>query len=222
MSVVEILRRLEAEYGHRPWRPHGDPISELVRTILSQHTSDVNSHRAFDRLRQAFANWDAVADAPPDAIAQAIWPGGLARMKAPRIKKMLTQIRERNGSLELDFLAPMPVPEAERWLQQLPGVGPKTASCVLLFSWGMPALPVDTHVHRVAQRLGLIEPRTPAGKAQDILEGLVPQDMFYHFHMSLIQHGRRVCHARRPGCEKCALADLCPSCGTYGAPVRSP
>lgn len=156
MTIDEIISLLAQVYGARPWRARRDPVSELVFTILSQNTSDVNSQRAFNRLLNRFGSWEAVADAAVEEIAESIWGGGLARVKAPRIKGILKAILDKRGSLELDFLKDMPLAAAKSWLRELPGVGPKTAACVLLFSLGRPALPVDTHVYRVAKRLGLI------------------------------------------------------------------
>jgi len=168
-NVEGILHRLEQEYGVREWQPAEEAISVLVRTILSQNTSDTNSGRAFRSLVAAFGDWEAVAEAGTDEIARAINSGGLANIKAKRIKLVLQQIRERQGSLGLGFLEQLPLPEAKAWLTQFPGVGPKTASCVLLFSLGRPALPVDTHVFRVARRLGLINSRVSPGLAQELL-----------------------------------------------------
>jgi endonuclease-3 len=209
MNINEIIDKLADEYGKRVWQQHSDPVSELILTILSQHTSDVNSRRAFDKLVGGFATWDEVATADPDEIAKSIWTAGLARVKAPRIKAILQMIVQRRDSLNLDFLAQLPIDEAKLWLQQLPGVGPKTAGCVLLFSLGLPALPVDTHVHRVAKRLGLIDEKTSADKAHQILEPMIPQQEIYSFHINMIEHGRRVCHAQNPECSGCVLEAEC-------------
>ena len=218
-----LIARLEEAYGLPEARPHGDAISELVLTILSQNTSDGNSGRAFSRLLQAFGDWDAIADAPLPALIEAIAPGGLAPTKAPRIQAALRDIRERTrdrgaGGYDLGFLREMPVDEARAWLTSLHGVGTKTASCVLLFALGRPAMPVDTHVFRVAMRLGLIPERTATAamtpeKAHDMLEAMVPPDDFHAFHIGLIKHGRRTCTAQRPKCDTCVLADLCPRIG---------
>ncbi len=164
--IPEIIGRLDAAYGIPEWRPHRDPISELILTMLSQNTSDGNSGRAFVRLLERFPTWDAVADAPLPELIAAIQPGGLAPTKAPRIQAVLREIRERTGAYDLAFLADMPLDEARAWLASLHGVGPKTVACVLMFALGLAAMPVDTHVFRVAMRLGLIAERVPAVRSQ--------------------------------------------------------
>jgi endonuclease-3 len=205
------VRRLAALYGEPLWRPHGDPMTELVLTILSQNTSDTNSGRAFMRLRQRFNSWDALAEAPVEEIEREIAVGGLAKQKAPRIKASLNAVRERRGGWDLDFLRDLPLDEAKAWLRELNGVGPKTAACVLMFALGRPALPVDTHVHRVAQRLGLVPSQATAEKAHDILESALGPALVYPLHISLIKHGRRLCRAQRPLCGQCPLLDGCPA-----------
>ncbi len=212
LRPTAIINRLTRESPRTPWRPTHDPVTELVLTLLSQNTSDTNSGRAFQQLLKRYPNWDAVLDAPVEELEATIRPGGLARSKAPRMQALLTQLRERLGpDWDASRLAEMPIDEAKRWLTALPGVGPKTAACVLLFSLGRPALPVDTHVHRVAQRLGLISATASALAAHDLLEAQMPADRFYAFHVSLIRHGRRVCHKQRPRCNACVLYDRCPS-----------
>lgn len=206
-----VLERLRPHTGALHWRPHGDAVGELVLTILSQHTNDTLSGKAFARLLAAFPTWADIAAAPVEAITDAIKDGGLARQKAPRIKAVLERIEAERGAFDLDFLATMPVPEAKRWLQALPGVGPKTAACVLLFALGRPALPVDTHVYRVSRRLGLIGPKVTEAKAHEVLEALVPPEQMHDFHIALIKHGRYTCTAQRPRCAACPLADVCPS-----------
>jgi endonuclease-3 len=187
-----------------------------VLTILSQNTSDANSGRAFVRLLRRFPDWRAVMEAPLAEVVDAIQPGGLAPTKAPRIQAALREIYARTGGFDLSFLGSLPLEEARAWLRSLPGVGPKTAACVLLFALGMPALPVDTHVHRVATRLGLVPETLPAERAHDALEQMVAPGDVYDFHLALIKHGRRTCSARRPRCEECTLRDLCPSAGRFG------
>ncbi len=216
-----VLDRLRGEYGDLQWRPHHGPVAELVLTILSQHTNDTLSGKAFARLLARFADWDAIADAPVEAVAEAIRDGGLARQKAPRIQAVLRRIRAEQGAYDLSFLAEQSLDGARRWLMELPGVGPKTAACVLMFAFGLPALPVDTHVYRVSRRLGLISPAVSEAKAHPLLEAQVaPADM-YAFHVALIKHGRHTCTARAPACHRCPLADLCPSAGMAGEIVST-
>ncbi len=202
------------------WRPHHDPVAELVLTILSQNTADTNSGRAFVRMMEAFPTWEAVLSAPLADVVAAIQPGGLAPTKAPRIQAALRDVRERAGAFDLGFLATMPLDAAREWLRSLHGVGPKTVACVLMFALGRPAMPVDTHVFRVAMRLALIPERagkaamTPE-KAHLLLEAAVAPEDFYAFHIGLIKHGRRTCVAQRPRCPSCVLVDLCPSARVF-------
>ncbi len=211
MSVEEILRLLQQEYGICRFEPDGDSISVLVSTILSQNTSDTNSKRAFRSLVDKFSDWETVAAASVNEVAQSIRSGGLAEIKAGRIKLALQEISEKRGCLDLSFLGELPLSEAKSWLRELTGVGPKTAGCVLLFSLGRPALPVDTHVFRVAKRLGLIDSKVSAQQAHDLLENMVPSEDIYQFHLHMIKHGRRICRAQRPRCSLCILKELCPS-----------
>lgn len=205
----EIFRRLAEEYGLPQWQSHGDPVEVLVNTFLSQNTSDVNSHRAFRSLRERFPTWDEVMTAPVEAVAEAIRSGGLANSKAPRIQAALRRIVEERGELTLDFLADMSVADAKAWLESLHGVGAKTAAIVLLFSLGKPAFPVDTHVHRVSRRLGIVPDRATPEETEAIWEALMPAETFYPLHINLIRHGRQVCRAREPRCGICILQDLC-------------
>ncbi|MGI5834903.1 MAG: endonuclease III domain-containing protein [Chloroflexota bacterium] len=209
--IDEIDRLLEDEYGPPAPRRKPRPLDELILTILSQHTTDANSHRAFESLRQRFPTWEQVMDADPSEIAEAIRSGGLAQTKAIRIKELLLKLWEEYGALDMDFLCDMELDEARRLLLSLGGVGPKTAACVLLFSCGKPAFPVDTHIHRVARRLGLIGTKVTAEEAHLILEKVVPPEKMYPFHLNLIIHGRRTCKAQRPRCEVCPLAPVCNS-----------
>jgi endonuclease-3 len=210
-KMEEIERRLDAAYGPRHWQSSGSPLDELIATVLSQNTSDVNTERAFASLRRRFRTWEEVRQAPTTAVADAIRCGGLAEIKAPRIQRILDAVHAERGALNLDDLGQMPLAEARRWLLALDGVGPKTAACVLLFSLGRPALPVDTHVHRVALRLGLIPPKASAEAAHELLQDLLgdDRDRVYAFHVEAIAHGRQVCTARRPRCERCPLTDCC-------------
>jgi endonuclease-3 len=209
-SPQEIIDILGDYYGRPEWRPHHDAMSELVLTLLSQNTSDTNSGRAFSRLLQRFPDWEAVLSAPLPDVEDAIRPGGLAPTKAPRLQAMLAEIKSRRGDFNLDFLGGIDLEEARSWLQTLPAVGPKTAACVLLFGLGRPALPVDTHVHRLSIRLGLIDAKMPADKAQTYLEATVPPEEHYIFHILLIRHGRHLCTARAPACPSCPLLPRCP------------
>lgn len=210
-DVPELHRRLARAYGPLTPSRRWDPLDELVLTILSQNTSDVNSDRAFASLRRRFPSWDAVADARPTQVAAAIRVGGLGNVKAPRILAVLREIRRREGRLDLGWMREAPDEEVEEYLGSLPGVGPKTVACVLAFSLGRPALPVDTHVHRVGTRLGLIPPGMPAARAHGELAELVPARLRVALHVGLIRHGRQICKAGRPRCEECPLLDLCPT-----------
>jgi endonuclease-3 len=211
LAPAEIMDRLAALYGWPRHLPSGDAVGELILTVLSQNTADTNSGRAFTQMLRRYPSWDAIAFAPPDELVETIRAGGLAQQKAPRIQAILRAIRERQEGWDLAFLASVPLDEARAWLRALPGVGPKTAACVLLFSLGRPAMPVDTHVERVAKRLGLIAAKTTAEQAHDRLEALVPPESYYPFHMLLIKHGRRICDARRPDCGRCPLEPDCPA-----------
>ena len=207
--ALEVHERLVGVYGEPCWRSHMDPISELVSTILSQNTNDVNRDRAFGRLRERVPTWEAVRDADVQEVKEAILVSGLANHKAPAIQRALRHITEQRGELSLDFLGEWPVSEAKDWLTEIKGVGPKTAAIVLLFSLGRPAFPVDTHVHRVTGRLGLIGPKVSRERAHEILEALLPEELYYAFHLNVIRHGREVCAARNPRCDLCPLQDLC-------------
>jgi endonuclease-3 len=212
-----ILTRLARVYGAPPAPRRLPPLDELILTVLSQHTSDTNRDRAYADLRARFRTWDEVADAPLPAIAKAIYRGGLGPTKAVRIRGILRELRDRG--IALDDRALMGMRSKPLWdlLVSLSGVGPKTAACVLLFSLGRPFFPVDTHVHRVARRLGLVDDRADAVTAQEVLQAsVVPEDM-YALHMHLIRHGREVCVALRPLCSQCVLSSLCPRIGVIGA-----
>ncbi len=210
-SVWELHHRLVAAYGPQIRLPeqHLGPLEELINTILSQNTNDRNRDLAYARLREQFPTWEAVRDAPPEAVVTAIRPAGLAPSKAPRIQAALHQLTAEQGSLSLDFLADWTREEARSWLLQLTGVGPKTAAIVLLFALDKPAFPVDTHIYRVTGRLGLLPPRTSREQAHTLLESIVPEPLYYPLHLNLIEHGRQVCQARHPRCAACPLTDLC-------------
>lgn len=209
-KVRTIHKILLKTYG-KPERSQMDAVSELVCTILSQNTNDLNRDRAYAALRAKFPAWEQVRDAPVKQIVAAIRPAGLANQKGPRIQRVLRRITELNPGqpLNIDFLADLPIDEAKQWLMSLDGVGPKTAAIVLLFSLNRPAFPVDTHVHRVTTRLGLIPEGTTAAKAHGLLEALVPPEWYYAFHLDVIAHGRAVCKAHKPRCEDCPLSTHC-------------
>ncbi len=215
ISAIEAMTTLSTEYGPFEWEQRYDPASELVYTILSQHTSDINSERAFKVLMDRFASLEAIAAADVSEIEDAIKSAGLFRVKAPRIKQVLNEILEEVGSFDLSFLADMPLEEAKAWLKGFDGIGPKTAAIILCFSLGLPAMPVDTHIYRVSQRLGLIGSKVTADQAHDILEPMVDPDDVFAFHLYLINHGRQVCKALRPRCDSCVLAEKCPSRGMF-------
>ena len=206
-----VLETLRKEYEPFPSEPRYDPVSELVFTILSQHTSDRNSERAFKQLMDNFGSFEEVAKGDAQQIAQCITIGGLAGIKAPRIQQVLNLILERRGELDLYFLKDMPLAEAKAWLRALPGIGPKSAAIILNFALGMPAMAVDTHIYRVAKRLGLIGQKTGYEQAHEILENAVEPEQVFPFHVALITHGRRVCKAPKPLCQQCVLAYGCPS-----------
>lgn len=204
--IADLLRE---RYGYPEWRQHLPPVDELVSTILSQNTSDTNRDVGFYRLKERFATWEDVRDAQPEAVVEAIRPAGLANQKGPRIQAALRTLSETQGAITLDFLEAMPLDEAKAWLVNINGIGPKTAAIILLFAFNRPAFPVDTHVHRVTGRLGLIGPKVSAEKAHDILEQIVPGADFYPFHLNVIRHGREICHARTPNCGECPLQAQC-------------
>jgi endonuclease III len=204
--VYEALLKL---YGQPVWHNPLPAIDELVSTILSQNTNDVNRDRAFKGLRAHFPTWEAVRDAPEVELIDAIRPAGLANQKGPRIQAVLRAITAERGVLDLEFLRELPVDEARAWLTKFKGVGPKTAAIVLLFSLGRPAFPVDTHVHRVTGRLGLRPEKLSADDSHAYFEGLLPPESYYAAHLNLIRHGREVCHALRPECGRCVLRTMC-------------
>jgi endonuclease-3 len=232
--VADVLSGLASAYGHPTWERRLDPTSELVLTILSQNSADINAERAFESLRIAFpsdrpaeahlpgAGWGGtgLSEAPPpDWLAveaadlpdliEAIRPGGLAAQKAPRIQAALRTIREERGSHSLEFLGEMSALEARDWLTRIGGIGKKTASVLLLFCFGTPLMPVDRHVERVSHRIGLIPPKATADDAHDLFLAMLEPDEMYEAHVNLIQHGRAICHARRPDCDRCPVAPRC-------------
>jgi len=210
-----VLNRLRRRYGDLVPPRRSDPLEELILTVLSQHTSDVNAERAFEALRAAFPTWDAVVRAPTRTVADAIRSGGLADTKAPRIQAILREVDARRGAFDLSSLEQLSDDEARAELVSLPGVGPKTAAVVLSFSLGRDAMPVDTHVHRVTRRLGLVPPKTSAERADRLLHELVPEGLRTPLHVALIRLGREVCKAPTPRCRICPLKDICPTAPRY-------
>jgi endonuclease III len=215
--VRRIRDRLRLIYGRPVAPPHGHGLDELILTVLSQSTNDRNRDIAFLRLRERFPSWEAVRDAPPADVEAAIQPGGLHRQKALRIQEILRALPDPP---DLGFLAGLRVEEARAYLMALPGVGRKTAACVLLFAFGMPDVPVDTHVSRVGTRLGLFRPGAPFEELHDEMLALTPRGGELELHVNLLRHGRRTCHAQRPACEDCALLRMCPEGRGRVRPVR--
>ena len=226
MSASELpnanTRRLRAIHGRLVKRfgelvpPRAtDPLDELVLTVLSQHTSDLNAERAFASLRSAYPDWRRVVDARSADVADVIRSGGLANTKAPRIQAILREVAEREGSFTLDRLREMPDVEARAYLTSLPGIGPKTAAVVLSFALGRDAMPVDTHVHRVTRRLGIVPDKASAERADRILHDLVPDGLRTPLHVAFIRLGREICKAPIPRCAQCPLKDLCPTAPRY-------
>jgi endonuclease-3 len=205
-----LYATLAAHYGEPVWQAGEDPVDALIATILSANTNDVNSGRAFDQLKATFGNdWEAVRQAPLAAIKSAIRPAGMYNQKAPNIVATLTKLRQERGEYKLDFLAAMPVADAQAYLTTFPGVGHKTASIVLLFCFNQGAFPVDTHIQRISQRVGISARRAGAGQIKTIWESLLPPQTFYPLHLNLIRHGRELCRAQTPRCERCPLQHLC-------------
>ncbi len=209
-KISEIRGELARVFGKPEWRTPLPPVDELVSTILSQNTNDTNRDVAFDRLKACFPDWESVMYADTQAVIEAIRPAGLANQKGPRIQGALSQIAEFNGGkISLEFLKDLPVEDARQWLLNVKGVGPKTAAIVLLFSMGIPAFPVDTHIYRVTGRMGLRPENLSVEKAHTYLEERIPEDAFYDLHLNLIRLGREVCGARKWHCYKCPVEPMC-------------
>ena len=204
-----IHQTLLTAFGEPIWRNPLPAVDELVSTILSQNTNDINRDRAFEALRAKFPTWESVRDAKTEDVIAAIKPAGLANQKGPRIQQVLRAITEERGSLNLDFLAGLPIEEARSWLTKFNGVGPKTAAIVLCFSLGMPAFPVDTHVYRVTGRIGLRPEKMTVEQAHPHLESVLPPETYYAAHLNIIRLGREICHARKPNCPQCPIVKLC-------------
>ena len=213
--VRRVRDRLREIYGVPLMTPHGHPIAELVLTVLSQSTNDRNRDVAYLRLRTRMPAWERVRDAPVAEVEEAIRPGGISKVKSARIQAILRAItddpRDPGEELSLDWLPRVPLPEARDYLVALPGVGRKTAACVLLFAYGLRDVPVDTHVSRVGGRLALLREGAPFEQLHDQMLALTPPGQELELHVNLLRHGRRTCHARRPACRECALARMCPS-----------
>jgi endonuclease III len=208
-DIAAVQRLLRASQGPFIAKPRLPIIDEVVATVLSQHTSDVNSGRAFAQLKTAFPDWEQVLAAPVGQVADAIRCGGIADQKAARIQQILAAIHAREGRIDLSRLHDLDDAAVEDYLTSLPGVGPKTAACVLVFSMGRAAFPVDTHVHRIVARLGWIPAGITADKAYRILSAAIPPELRYDLHLALIEHGRSVCKAQRPRCDACVLRVKC-------------
>jgi endonuclease-3 len=212
--VRAIRDRLRLVYGVPLAEPHGHPIAELILTVLSQSTNDRNRDVAYLALRERFPSWEEVRDAPVNALEEAIRPGGISKVKSQRIHDILVAIEDTNmspGTLDLAWMRDAPVSESRDFLCALPGVGRKTAACVLLFAYGLRDIPVDTHVSRVGMRLHLLRPGAPFEELHDAMLALTPPGAELEFHVNLLRHGRRTCHAQRPQCAACTLRGVCPS-----------
>lgn len=220
-KALEVTRRLTDLYGELPFSSK-DPISMLVDIILSHRTRDEQTAAAWENLLKRFGSWEAVRDAPTAEVQETIANVNFPEVKAPRLQKIMREITEERGNLNLDFLCELPLSEAAAWLNRFDGVGPKTTACVLLFSCQMPTLPVDVHVHRVSGRLGLIGKKVSAESAHTLLQALLPQDSrsIYNFHKALLRHGQRICVFEHPRCTKCPLTDLCDYFNTLVKPQR--
>ena len=208
-KALQVHEKLLAAFGEPIWRNPLPPVDELVSTILSQNTNDVNRDRAFDSLRAKFPTWEQVRDADTDMVIEAVRVAGLANQKGPRIQQVLREITAERGSLDLSFLSDIPLEEARSWLTKFKGVGPKTAAIVLCFSLGRPAFPVDTHVYRVTGRIGLRPEKLTVEQAHPYLEDVFPPETYYAAHLNIIRLGREVCAARKPNCPVCPVRDLC-------------
>jgi endonuclease III len=208
-KAEKVCKILISKYGKEVSERKLPPIDELVMTILSQHTNDINMFRAFESLKETYSSWEDVLAAPQDELAVSIRSSGMYNLKAKRIQSTLREIQERVGKLDLSLIETMAIPEAKKWLTSLYGVGPKTAAIVLLFSFGLPVLPVDTHVWRVTKRLGIIDMKVSREKAHDLLEQIMPRMCIPSLNKNLVQLGREVCRAQNPKCDECFLNDLC-------------
>ena len=208
-SIPYIVQNLKAVYGVPKPERRLDALDVLIETILSQSTTNANSRRAFESLKQRFPQWEAARRAQVSSIESAIKSGGLAKQKSVRIKELLNEILKRRGSLDLSFLKRISLDEAGQFLASLKGVGPKTVACTLLFAFDRPMFPIDTHIFRITRRLGLIPEKCSDGEAHDLLGQMIPKKRYYEVHINLIRHGRKVCRPRDPLCGQCCLIDYC-------------
>lgn len=210
-KALLVYARLLERFGERPLVPRREPMHELISTMLSHRTTQANEAQAFARLWQRFGSWEAIRDAPVETVIEAIAPATFPEAKAPRIQEVLTRIIAERGAPNIDFLAEMPTDEAVAWLTALPGVGIKTATLVLLFCFAHPVIPVDTHVHRITGRLGLIGPKVSAEATHALLLDLLPPDphVLFNYHVTHLRHGQQICVWKEPRCERCPLTDLC-------------
>lgn len=208
-KYAPVRQILHERYGDLFWQPDQSPMDELISCILSQNTNDTNRDRGFYALKTAYPTWQDVVDAPTNEVVDTIRVAGLANQKGPRIQKVLETIKAQRGDYDIDFLRTLPLDEAKQWLVSLDGVGPKTAAIVLCFAFGLPAFPVDTHIHRVGKRIGFLPEKISADKAHPVMEAIVPPEDHYAFHLYLIKHGRDTCKARNPLCAQCPLQAYC-------------
>lgn len=215
-----IAKGLGAVYGYPSWRQWLPPLDELVSCILSQSTTDTNRDRAFDALKARFKTYEEVRDASPEDVIALIKVAGLGNQKGPRIQEVLRRISEERGEMSIDFLRDLPMDEAKAWLTSLNGVGPKTAAIVMCFGFNRPAFPVDTHVHRVGQRIGFLPEGISADKAHDVMEAIVPPEDHLTFHLNLIRHGRETCTARVAHCERCPITEWCDYYNSFRTEVK--
>ncbi len=206
-KVLQIAKRLEKHFGKLEWKSHGDPLEILILTVLSQNTNDQNRDRAYESLKKNFPTYESIVRAPTEKVAEAIKVGGLHQQKAKRIQEILKRIKHERGDYDLSYLKDFSTEEAVKELVKFDGVGKKTAGVVLTFSLNKPYFPVDTHIHRITQRLGLVKPNQDP---HDVMNALVPDRLKYQLHLHLIWHGRQTCKARKPLCDQCVIADLCP------------
>ncbi|MFN4217795.1 MAG: endonuclease III domain-containing protein [Candidatus Bipolaricaulia bacterium] len=205
--ILQIAQRLEKHFGKLHWQSHGDPLDVLILTILSQNTNDQNRDRAYESLKRRFPTYESIVRAPTEKVAEAIKVGGLHQQKAQRIQELLKRIKKERGAYDLSYLKDLSTEEAVKELLKFEGVGKKTAGVVLTFSLNKPYFPVDTHIHRITQRLGLVKKNQDP---HDVMNRLVPDGLKYQLHLHLIWHGRQTCKARKPLCDQCVIADLCP------------